>query len=118
MILFLKLVSFFSLLGDFSTFFGGVFPKKNNTLTTIPSAIPNPIDSPNPNPIPIHRPNPSRFFIILHLPGFEFQTSAFEVHLHLHYATQANIANLLIFVGLISFWSQTHSSPLTESDLV
>ena len=43
-------------------------------------------------------------FAILHSPGFELQTSDFEVHLHLHFATQAVVANLLIFVGLISYW--------------
>ena len=42
----------------------------------------------------------------------------FEVHLHLHYTTQAFFANLLIFVGLISYWSQTHPSPLTQINLV
>ena len=44
------------------------------------------------------------FFIFLHLPGFELQTSDLKAHLHLHYATQAMFANLLIFVGLISYY--------------
>ena len=98
-------------------------------LTTTPNPIPiaNPIDLP---PIPI--PNPIDpltlsldlappiffFFFFWHSPGFELQTSDFAVHLHLHYATQAIVANLLIFVGLISYWSQTHPSPLTQINLV
>ena len=85
--------------------------------------IPNPIDPPNPIPNPIDHLTlsldlapPPQFFLLLllHSPGFELQTSDFEVHLHLHYATQAIVANLLIFVGLISYWSQTHPSPLTQ----
>ena len=86
--------------------------------------IPNPIDPPNPIPHPMApppltqhlAPPPPQFFLLLllHSPGFELQTSDFEVHLHLHYATQAIVANLLIFVGLISYWSQTHPSPLTQ----
>lgn len=99
--------------------------KKSNTLTTSsnPMPIPNPIDPPNPIPNPIDHLTlsldlapPPQFFLLLllHSPGFELQTSDFEVHLHLHYATQAIVANLLIFVGLISYWSQTHPSPLTQ----
>ena len=118
-------------------FGGGVFLKKSNTLTTSPNPIPisNTIDPsiPIPNPIdpPIPIPNPIDpltlsldlappiFFIFyLHSPGFELQTSDFEVHLHIHYATQAIVANLLIFVALISYWSQTHPSPLTHINLV
>ena len=76
-------------------------------------SIPNPIDPPNPNP----RPTLPVFFI-LQSPGFELQTSDFEVHLHLHHTTQAIVANLLIFVGLISYWSQTHPSPFTQINLV
>ena len=45
---------------------------------------PNPkLSNPNPklsNPNP--RPNPSCFFLILHSPGFEQQTSDFEVYFH------------------------------------
>ena len=37
------------------------------------------------------------FVFILHSPGFELQTSDFKIHLHLYYATQAIVANLLIF---------------------
>ena len=66
----------------------GVFLKKNNALTT--------------------SPNPTDFFV--HSPGFELQASDFEVHLHLHYTTQAILAKLLVFVGLISYWSQTHTN--------
>ena len=109
----------------------GVFLKKSNTLSTTPNPIPipNPINPPFPIPKPI--PNtidpltlyldlapPPNFFIFLHSPGFELQTSDFEVHLHLHYATQAIVANLFIFVALISYWSQTHPSPLTQINLV
>ena len=117
---------------------GEVFLKKSNTLTTTPNPIPipNPIDPPIPisNPIdpsiPIPNlidpltlslglaPPPIFFFFFLHSPGFELQTSDFEVHLHIHYATQEIVANLLIFVALISYWSQTHPSPLTQINLV
>ena len=109
-----------------------MFLNKSNMLTTTPNPIPipNPIDPPIPipNPIdpsipipnPIPRPSPPNFlfFIFLHSPGFELQTCDFEVHLHLHYATQAIVANWLIFVALISYWSQTHPSPLTHINLV
>ena len=90
----------------------------------ITSPDPIPIDPPIPNPIdpsisnPIPRPDPPVFFTILHSPGFELQTSDFGVHLHLHFATQAVVANLLIFVGLISYWPQTHPSPLTYINTV
>ena len=115
-----------------------MFLKKSNTLTTTPNPIliPNLIDPPIPIPSPIDPsipiPNPidpltlsldlappSQFFyfLFLHSPGFELQTSDFEVHLHFHYATQAIVANLLIFVALISYWSQTHPSPLTHINL-
>ena len=67
---------------------GGVL-KKKNMLTT----------SPNPTPNPFLHLTP-QFFIILHSPGIALQTSDFEVDLHLHYATKAVVANLLIFVGL------------------
>ena len=105
------------------------------TTTPNPVPIPNSIDPPIPipNPIdpPIPVPNPSdpltlsldlappffNFFFWLS-PGFELQTSYSEVHLHLHNATQAIVANLLIFVALISCWSQTHPSPLTHINLV
>ena len=71
------------------------------TTSPNPISIHNPIDPPNPNPI--SNLTPSFFIIIiLHSPEFELQTSDFEVHLHLHYGTQATVANLLIFVGLIS----------------
>ena len=101
---------------------GGVFLKMNNMLTHSPNPIPNPIDTIDTNPMPIPIPisidplNPIprpnlHFFIILHSPGFELQASDLEVHLHLHYVTQAIIENLLIFVGLISYWSQTRPSP-------
>ena len=65
-----------------------MFLKKSNTLTTTP----NPID-----PLTLTLDlAPSNFFIFFsHSPGFELQTSNFEVHLHLHYATQAIVANLL-----------------------
>ena len=106
---------------------GKLFLKKSNTLTTSPNLIPIPTLLTPPDRIPIPYPTdpltlsldlaPS-FFVILHSPGFELQTSDFEVHLHLHYATQAIVANLLIFVGLISYWSQTHPSPLTQINLV
>ena len=83
------------------------------SLIPIDPSIPNPIDPPISNPIP--RPDPPVFFFtILHSPRFELQTSDFEVHLHLHFAMQAVVANLLIFVGLISYWPQTHPSPLTH----
>ena len=106
-----------------------MFLKKSNTLTTTPNPIPipNPIDSPIPIPIPnpidpltlsLDLPPPQFFIFFLHSPGFELQTSDFEVHLHLHYATQAIVATLLIFVALISYWSQTHPSPLTHINLV
>ena len=83
-----------------------MFLKRNNVLITSPDPIP--IDPPIPNPNPIDPlnltpgPNPpvSFLIIILHSPGFELQTSDFQVHLHLHFATQAVVANLLIFVGL------------------
>ena len=92
-----------------------MFLKRNNMLITSPDPIP--IDPPIPNPIdPLSLPldlTHQFFFIILHS-GFEFQTSGFEVHLHLHFATQEVVANLLIFVGLISYWPQTHPSPLTH----
>ena len=87
-----------------------MFLKRNNMLITSPDPIP--IEPPNLNPIP--RPKPPVSFIILHSPGFELQTSDFEVHLHLHFATQAVVANLLIFVGLISYCPQTHPSALTH----
>ena len=78
-----------------------MFLKRNNVLIASPDPIP--------------RPNPPVFFIFLHSPGFELQTSDFEVHLHLHFAMQTVVANLLIFVGLISYnWRQTHPSPLTH----
>ena len=104
-----------------------MFLKKSNTLTTSPNpiSIPNPIDSPNlisiPNPtdpLTLSLDPAAANFIVLHSPGFELQTSDFEVHLHLHYATQAIVANLLIFVGLISYWSRTHPSPLTQINLI
>ena len=103
---------------------GGLFLKNSNTLTTSPNLSPIPtLLTPPPEPIPIPYPTdpltlslaPS-FSVILHSPGFEFQTSD-QVHLHLHYATQAIVANLLIFVGLISYWSRTHPSPLTQINL-
>ena len=122
------------------SFFWGVgvgecFSKNINTLTITPNPIPipNTIDPPIPIPNPIDPPipipidpltlsldlaPPPIFFYFLHSPGLELQTSDFEVHLHLHYATQAIIANLLIFVALISYWSQTHPSPLTQINLV
>ena len=85
-------------------------------LTDPPIPIPNPID---PLTLSLDLAPPliflfSFFFFFL----FELQTSDFEVHLHLHYATQAVVANLLIFVALISYWSQTHPSPLTQINLV
>ena len=106
-----------------------MFLKKNNVLITSPDPIS--IDPPYPYypHFPINPPSLLTplsltlsldltpqffFFIILHSPGFELQTSDFEVHLHLHFATQAVVANLLIFVGLISYWPQTHPSPLTH----
>ena len=93
-----------------------MFLKKNNTLITSPNPIP--IDPPIPNlidPLTLTLSlDLTPQFIILHSPGFELQTSDFEVHAHLHFATQAVIVNLLIFVGLISYWSQTHPSPLTH----
>ena len=113
-----------------------MFLKKSNTLTTTPNPIPipNPIDPPIPIPNPIDPsipiPNPIDpltlsldlalprqffYYFFLRSPGFELQTSDFEVHLHLHYTTQAIIANLRIFVALISYWSQTHPSPLTHT---
>ena len=77
MILFLIIFPLFFFLGG-----GGLFLKKNNTLTTSPIPLPNP-NPPNPNPNPTPRPNPSGdFFFILHSPGFEQQTSDFEVYLH------------------------------------
>ena len=90
---------------------GGVFLKKSNTLTTTPNPIPipNPIDPPIPIPNPIDPltlsldlalPRQFFYYFFLRSPGFELQTSDFEVHLHLHYATQAIVANLLIFVAL------------------
>ena len=102
-----------------------MFLKNSNTLTTTPNPIPipNPIDPPIPIPNPIDlltlsldRAPP--FCFILHSPGFELQTSDFEVHLHLHHATQAVVANLLIFVALISYWPQTHPFPLTQINVV
>ena len=86
-----------------------MFLKKSNTLTTTP----NPID---PLTLTLDLAPPVFFFLLLllHSPGFELQTSDFEVHLHLHYATQTIVANWLIFVGLVSYWSQTHPSPLTQ----
>ena len=94
-----------------------MFLKRNNVLITSPDPIP--INPPIPNSIDsltLSLDLTSQFFlIILHSPGFELQTSDFEVHLHLHFATQAVIANLVIFVGLISYnWPQTHPSPLTH----
>ena len=86
-----------------------MFLKKSNTLTTTPNPIPVPnlIDSSIPIPNPIDPLTlsldldlaPPQFFF-LHSTGFELQTSDFEIHLHLHYATQAIVANLLIFVAL------------------
>ena len=93
-----------------------MFLKRNNVLIASPDPIlidpyiPNPIE-----PLTLSLDlTPQFFFTILHSPGFELQTSDFEVHLHLHFATQAVVANLLIFVGLISYWPQTHPSPLTH----
>ena len=66
----------------FTFFLGEGVLKKNNMHITNP----NPFDPPNPNPNrkPNPKPNRPRFFFILYSPGFEHQTSDFEVHLHLH----------------------------------
>ena len=95
-----------------------MFLKKSNMLTTTPNPmpIPNPID---PLTLSLDLAPPDFFDIFfLQSPGFELQTSDFEIHLHLHYATQAIVVNLLIFVALISYWSQAHPSPLTQINLV
>ena len=82
----------------------GCFSKRmaHSPLALTLSPGPNPIDLPNsipiPNPIyllnpiprPTLRPTPRFFCYFSHSPGFELQTSDFEVHLHLHYATQLN----------------------------
>ena len=108
MILFLA--SYFFFLG------GGVFLKRNKVPITSPDPIPIDPPIPNPNdPLTLSLDlTPQFFFIILPSPGFELQTSDFEVHLHLHFATQAIVANLHTFVGLISYWPQTHPFPLTH----
>ena len=89
---------------------------KNNMLSTSPNPIPipDPIEPPNPNRNLILRRNLPQFFIVIfHSTGLELQTTEFEIHHHLHYATQAIVANFFLFVGLISYWSQTH--PLWQS---
>ena len=91
-----------------------MFLKKNNMLTTSPNPIPIPNPIHPPNPIPNLKPSFVLFSTHLDL-NFRPLT---EVHRHLHHTTQAIIANLLIFVSLISYWSQTHPSPLTQINLV
>ena len=54
------------------------------------------------------------FFFILYSPRLEHLISDSVFHLHLHQNTQATVANLLRFADLISYWSLTHPTPLTQ----
>ena len=47
------------------------------------------------------------FLCLMHLPGFELDTSRLLVLLHLHLTTQAIVAKHRIFLVVISYWSQT-----------
>ena len=70
------------------------------------------------NPYQPLSPNPTSliymYFFILYSSRLEHLISDSVFHLHLHQDTHATVANLLRFAGLISYWSLTHPTPLTQ----